>query len=70
MDHRRVDSPDAEDAPEVSVHKRAKQARACQTCDEVCIPKFMNFEEEWDLQALGEECEHDFCYEGNLKDMR
>ena len=54
LDHRRWGSPDAEDAPEISVHQRATQARACQTCDEICIPKFMNSEEEWDMQALGE----------------
>ena len=63
LDNRRWGSPYSANAPEVPVHKRTAQARACQTCADVCIPKFMNFEEEWDLQILGEECEHDWAFE-------
>ena len=64
-DHRRWGAPASEDAPEASVHKRAKQARACQTCSDVCIPKFMNYEEEWDLADLGDESMHEFCVTDN-----
>ena len=47
---------------ETSVHKSAKQARACQSCNEVCITTFVNFEEDWDLIDLGEESRHDRYY--------
>ena len=52
-------SPKSSDIP---IQRRVVQARACQTCPEVCAARSMLFER-WDLMELGEECGHDHTYE-------